>query len=186
MIDFEAKFHSALSYEAFIERYGTAEQRKRWSDVFEQFELSPDHKSVLGTFVREMNLLCLAGTWCGDCVLQCPLLETVARHCPAINLRFTDRDADDELAGELTICGGARVPTVVMLSEDFKECLRYGDRTLSRYRTMTSRQLGDACPTGLGTSDDELREMADDWLRELERVQLMLRLSPRLRERHGD
>jgi hypothetical protein len=33
---------------------------------------------------------------------------------------------------------------------------------------------------------DHLAEATIDWLREVERVQLMLRLSPRLRARHGD
>jgi hypothetical protein len=31
-----------------------------------------------------------------------------------------------------------------------------------------------------------MNAVVDDWLREFERVQLMLRLSPRLRQKHGD
>jgi hypothetical protein len=33
---------------------------------------------------------------------------------------------------------------------------------------------------------DELAATLQDWINELERVQLMLRLSPRLRQKHND
>jgi hypothetical protein len=186
MIDFQARFEAALSYEAFLNDYGTSEHQRRWADVYERFKLSEVHREVLDTFVREMNVLCMAGTWCGDCAIQCPIFEHFARACSKIRLRFIDRDADEALASELRICGGARVPTVVLLSEDFTECVRYGDRTLSRYRAMANEQLGLAGPGSPASPIDALTQIADEWLREFERVQLMLRLSPRLRERHAD
>jgi hypothetical protein len=34
--------------------------------------------------------------------------------------------------------------------------------------------------------DDALAAVAAEWLAEFERVQLILRLSPRLRQKHGD
>jgi len=33
-----------------------------------------------------------------------------------------------DVARELAICGGNRIPVVVFLSEDFFECGRYGER----------------------------------------------------------
>ena len=87
----------------------------------------------------------------------------------------------------LTLCAGRRVPVVVFLSEEFHECARYGDRTLAAYRTLAADQLGPACPTGIvGPSDNLLSAVVADWLREFERVSLMLRISPRLRLKHGD
>lgn len=186
MIDFASHFAGALEYGAFLERFGSPEHQDRWSSVFKQLHLTDKQRSLLASFNREMNVLCLAGAWCGDCVSQCPIFEHFAQACPRIHLRFADRDADAPVAAELRICGGGRVPVVVFLSGDFAECARYGDRTLSRYRTMAGELTGAACPTGLMTSGDALADAAEDWLREFERVQLMLRLSPRLRQRHGD
>ncbi len=185
MIDYKTTFESALAYDDFLARFGTEAHRRRWADMFGRFKLSSDQKKLLGGFVREMNLLCLTGAWCGDCVNQCPILEHFARACPKINLRFVDRDDAAEVAAALRICGGNRVPIVVFLSEDFAECGRYGDRTLSKYRQMAAELGGAACPTGLaGTSPAD--EAAGEWLNEIERIQLMLRVSPRLRERHRD
>jgi len=186
MIDWAEKFAGALEYGAFLERFGSPEHQDRWSAASTQFHLNEVQKRLLSGFTREMNVLCLAGAWCGDCVNQCPILERFARACPKIHLRFLDRDADPGIANELQLCGGRRVPVVVFLSEDFAECARYGDRTLSRYRTMAAGLTGAACPTGLLPSGEAMAETADDWLREFERVQLMLRMSPRLRQKHGD
>jgi hypothetical protein len=76
---------------------------------------------------------------------------------------------------------------VLFLSDHFHDCGQYGDRTLSKYRYMARTQLGPACPTGIGGQDqDLLAAVTQEWLNEFERIQLMLRLSPRLREKHGD
>lgn len=176
MMDWQSQFATALPYDDFLARHASAGDRKHWSDVFNQFQPSDQQGRVLASFVRQMNVLCLAGAWCGDCVTQCPLLEHLARLGPSIRLRFADRDANPILAAELRLCGGARVPVVVFLSEDYAECGRYGDRTLAQYR-----QMAGVCPGGISAHN-----IANDWLREFERIQLMLRLSPRLRQRHGN
>ena len=76
---------------------------------------------------------------------------------------------------------------LVFLSEDGHEAARYGERTLSTYRRLAAEQLGPACPTGLvPPTDDATRLATAEWLGEFERAQLILRLSPRLRQRHGD
>lgn len=185
MNDYESSFYTGSEYGAFLEKYGTTDHRRRWADVHAKVRLSDEQQRLLGGFVREMHVLCLAGAWCGDCVGQCPIFDHFARTTPKIDLRFVDRDADAELAGELRVCGGSRVPVVVFLSEDFAECGRYGDRTLSRYRAMAAELSGAACSTGI-VDAGALDAVTADWLREFERVQLMLRTSPRLRKKHGD
>jgi thiol-disulfide isomerase/thioredoxin len=142
---------------------------------------------LLQSFQRDMPVLCLAGAWCGDCVNQCPIFDHFAAATPKIQLRFFDRDAHPELAAELQVCGGARVPVVVFLSEDGFEVARYGDRTLSKYRQLIVDNSGPACPTGIvPPPQDLLSSVTQDWLNEFERVQWILRLSGRLRQKHGD
>ena len=87
----------------------------------------------------------------------------------------------------MRINAGTRVPTVIWCAEDFEFCALLGDRTLARYRAMAARQLGAACPLpGAPVAADEAAATVQGWIDEFERVQLMLRLSPRLRQLHGD
>ncbi|MBM4077470.1 MAG: thiol reductase thioredoxin, partial [Planctomycetes bacterium] len=129
----------------------------------------------------------VAGAWCGDCIQQCPIFEHFAQTTPRIKIHYFDRDDQGDLADHLSICGGRRVPSVLFLSEDFAPCGRAGDRTLSKYRDMASSLDGAACPTGLVAPTNSLQsDVIQDWLNEFECIQLMLRLSPRLRSKHGD
>lgn len=187
-MDFAAKFGEGLSYSDFLARHGSDEQQQRWADVHEQVSLSDAQIELLEGFAREMKVLVVAGAWCGDCVNQCPIFDRFAAASNGkIQLRFFDRDEHSDLADELSTCGGQRVPSVLFLSEDNFVCGRYGDRTLAKYRDMAATQLGAACPSGIGGADQTLLDaVIQEWLDEFERIQLMLRLSGRLRKIHND
>jgi len=187
MFDFAGKFEAGLSYHDFLKTHGTDEQRRRWADLHSRVKLTPAQRELIGAFQREMKVLCLTGAWCGDCVNQCPIFDHFAALNTRLDIRYFDRDTHPDLAAELKICGGARVPVMVFLSEDGFEVARYGDRTLSKYRKMAADQLGPSCPTGLVPPEAQLLEaVTQDWLDIFERAQLILRTSARLREKHGD
>lgn len=186
-MDWKRIFDKSLAYDAFLEKTGSPVHRDRWRAVYDQTRLSPEQRDLLAGFTRQMNVFCLAGAWCGDCVSQCPIFQRIAEVNPLINLRFLDRDEDVAIRTELAVNGGQRVPVVVFLSEDFYECSRYGDRTLSTYRRMAGMSLGAACPTGITPAGENVLDwVTAEWLAEFERIQLMLRLSARLRSKHGD
>ncbi|HWE39436.1 MAG TPA: thioredoxin family protein [Isosphaeraceae bacterium] len=186
-IDWSATFDQALPYGAFLDRYADTARRPRWDDSHRRVRLVPEQRTLLAGFTRRMPVLCLAGAWCGDCINQCPILDHFAAACPAIDLRFLDRDAREDVREALSINGGHRVPVVVFLSEDFQEVARFGDRTLAAYRKLAADRLGPSYPTGLVAPDDEpLGRVVAEWLDQFERVHLILRLSARLRQKHND
>jgi thiol-disulfide isomerase/thioredoxin len=181
------KFAAALPYDRYVQT-GTEEQQRRWRPVYEVARLTPAATELLKGFGRDMKVLVVSGIWCGDCVQQCPLLQRVADANPArIDLRLIDRDQHRDLADRVRINGGDRVPMAIFMAEDYEFCAAYGDRSLSRYRALARKQLGASCPIAIAPPDhDELAATLQDWLNEFERVQWMLRLSARLRQRHGD
>ncbi|HEY4328836.1 MAG TPA: thioredoxin family protein, partial [Phycisphaerae bacterium] len=276
--DFRTVFQRALPYSGYLQHYGTEENRARWGQVYDAVSMTQVQKDLLQSFRRRMNVLCLAGAWCGDCVNACPIYQRIAEACPLVTLRFVNRvrdfeaalkqeagpkpgTADDpadirssaigkilvkwgiltpervdkallaqeerkarglnvrigdvmtdmgyisaeqrdkalaaqsgygsigawdvEVAKELSICGGPRVPVLVYLSEDWFECERFGERTLATYRDKARKKLsnmeGATCPTGLMTPEtDVLAANVAEWLTHFERVQWMLLTSPRL------
>lgn len=186
-IDWKAWFEQALPYDDYLRVHANDMERDRWQAAYDRVRLTEEQQSLLQGFVRDMNVLVVAGTWCGDCVQQCPILRHFEQASDRINLRFLERDEVPELRDALKINGGARVPVAVFLSEDFFECARYGERVLAYYRQIAYNELGAPYAGNIASSGAELLARATtEWLNEFERVQLMLRLSPRLRERHGD
>lgn len=186
-MNWEQVWQAAHPYAAFLETHAEPRHRERWSRVYDQAGVTPEQQALLSSFSRQMYLLCLAGAWCGDCVLQGPILQRIAEASPVIELRFADRDVHADVQTELMLNRGRRIPVVVFLSEDFEECGRYGDRTISMYRRMAQERLGPSCPTGIvPPADAYVAAVTADWVTEVERVQLLLRLSSRLRQKHGD
>jgi hypothetical protein len=186
-MDWSNVFAEALPYTSFLDRYATAAQRGRWDAMHARIALTSEQEALLRGFTRRMPVLCLAGAWCGDCINQCPAFDHLARASTAIDLRFLDRDERPDVRDALAINGGHRVPVALFLSEDGFEVARHGERTLSIYRRLAVEQLGPACPTGIvAPPDDANALMTAEWLGEFERAQLILRLSPRLRQKHGD
>ena len=180
-------FETALRYERYVAT-GKPEQQAAWRKIYEQAHLTDAQRGLVRGFVRAMNVLVVSGVWCGDCVQQCPLLARIAEtNADRIDLRFVDRDEHADLAARVRINGGSRVPVVLLLAEDFEFVALSGDRTLARYRALAARQLGPSCPLpGAQVTTDELTATLQDWLDEFERVHLALRLSARLRQKHGD
>jgi thiol-disulfide isomerase/thioredoxin len=186
-MDWASFYQKALPYQDFLAHYGTEAHRERWRAVYDRIQLTNQQRALLDGFPRQLHLLCVAGTWCGDCVRDGPILQRIAEVGSKVGLRFLDRDEHPEIAKELSINGGLRIPMVVLLSEDYLECARYGERTLATYRKMAAERLGPACPTGIVPPGEEyLTTVTQEWLDEVERVQLLLRLSPRLRALHND
>jgi thiol-disulfide isomerase/thioredoxin len=184
---FSDQFASGLSYDRYLQT-GTEEQQRRWTQVYDAAHLTGPQKELIGGFVREMKILIFSGIWCGDCVQQCPLIYRIAEANPGkIDLRLVERLKENELVPELRINAGSRVPVVIFLSEDNEWCATAGDRTINRYRALALARLGPLCPTGIVAPEkDELDATLADWLTEVERVQLMLRLTPRLRKKYQD
>lgn len=185
MIAFD-KFRAGVPYAEFLATHGKPADRDRWDRARAAVHLTDEQQKLLASFTRETNLLVLAGAWCGDCAANCPIFDRFAEVAPVLKVRYLDRDVHADVQAELKINGGNRVPVVVFFSEDGQEVARYGERTLTAYRKMIAQIGGDTCSSGIVSANSFLADVTADWLREVERVQWILRLSPRLRTKHGD
>lgn len=183
---FRRHFEKGLRYDEYVAS-GQESHQRRWREMLERVQLPAAQRKLVGSLTRKINILVLSGTWCGDCVRQVPILKRIEEASTVVTLRIVDRDENPELRDELRLGGGARVPVAVFLTENFFECARYGDRPLATYRAMARTQLGPACPIGPAPLDEsELSGAVTEWVNEFERVQLMMRLAPHLREQHRD
>ncbi len=182
------KFQQAVAYESFI-TMGDPGHQPQWDQRYSQLELDDAQRSLVESFTRRMPILTLTGTWCGDCALQGAALQRIAEANPdCLNLRFLMRDESHaDLITKCQINAGFRVPVTWFLAEDFEPVAVFGDRTLSRYRSMARKALGDEqSNVHAPPPDDPVRTVLQEMLDEVERAHLILRTSPRLREKHGD
>lgn len=180
-------FELGLDYVSYLAAMQGA-RADRWRAMEARLPpLAPAARARLEIHPRRLNVLVYSGAWCGDCVRQGPMLAHLAAACADAPVSFVERDQSVELQEELRVMGALRVPVVVFLSEDFWEIGRCGDRMLTSYRAKAQREVGAACDTGLvPPPGQELAAEMGEWLDQFERMLLIARLSPPLRERHGD
>ena len=179
-------FGMALDFDSFI-NLGKPEEITQWRERAERTpELTTEQKTRLQNINRELNILVYAGTWCGDCSRQAPMLKKLAEVAGnKVNLKLIERETSKELQDELRVVGGLRVPIVVFLTEDFWEVGRFGERLLHIYRSKAAREIGRGLDEGV-LSHGALEKEMSEWTDIFERMLLMVRLSPPLRKRHGD
>ncbi len=186
-----SKHEAGLEYLDYVAT-GNAAQQEGWGRIHDQIELTDDQRRLLGDFVRPIQVIALSGVWCGDCVRQGPMVQKIAEAAGlsgggAVSLRWLDRDEHMDLQEKVKICGGNRVPVIIFAAEDFELVGYAGDKLLSRYRIAAEAALGANCPLpGAPVPKNELDAELQDWVDEFERVHLLLRLSGRLRQKHGD
>ncbi|MEM6392647.1 MAG: thioredoxin family protein [Planctomycetota bacterium] len=185
--DLEAKFNAGLTYDDYLAT-GNLDQQAGWKGIHERIVLSDACKAMLAGFVRDIHVLVVSGIWCGDCVRQGPMIQAIADATGGkAKVRWLDRDEHMDLQKQVAINAGHRVPVAIFAAEDFELVSWFGDKPLSRYRLMAQKALGANCPLpGAPVPQDELDAEVQDWLDEFERVHLLLRLSGRLRQKHGD
>ena len=183
------KFRAGVTYAEFVAGGEPEGHRPPWDDRYGLLALDPAQEALVKSFTRSMNVLCMTGTWCGDCALQGSAMARIAEANPdRIALRFLLRQEEHaDLIVKAPINAGFRVPVTWFMAEDFEPAAVFGDRTLSRYRAMARKQLPAEQANVLAPPpEDPVREVLHEVLEMFERVQLMLRLSPRLCEKHGD
>ena len=181
------KHEAGLAYDDYVAT-GKPDKQAAWQAVYEQVKLTEKQRELLAGFKREINVIAVSGTWCGDCVRQGPMLQRIAEASSGqVNLTWLDRDDHIDLQEKVKINGGNRVPVVIFCAEDYELVGWYGDKPLSRYRIAAKQALGANCPLpGAPVPQDELDAELQDWVDQFERVHLLLRLSGRLRQKHGD
>lgn len=180
------KFNEGLPYADFVVEAEAQGYRGPWDQRYGQLALDEEAQTLVRSFDRQLHMLCLTGMWCGDCALQGSAMARIAEASPLIKLRFLPRnETHAELIVKAQINGGFRVPVTWFLAEDFEPVAVFGDRTLSRYRSIALKQFGPDANVTAPAPADPVREVLREVLDLFERVELMLLLSPRLREKHG-
>ena len=74
----QAKFEQAISYNGFVKLGESEGHRPPWDQRYSQLALTDEQDRLVKSFSRTIHVLCMSGTWCGDCVVQGPMFARIA------------------------------------------------------------------------------------------------------------
>ena len=163
------------------------DQARRWLESEDRTPvLADEQKTRLRGYNRTIRILMEAALWCLDCARVAPYLKNIVEAIgEKAELRLIDRDASPGLRDELKVMGAPRIPRVVVLSEDWFEVDRLGDRSLSVYRSRMAREIGRGVNHGILSPAARQVECCE-WIDAVERALIILRTAPALRKRYND
>jgi hypothetical protein len=114
--------------------------RERTSQLFEEITLSPDDRRAFARAVAkhggQLRVVALAEDWCGDAVVNLPLVARLAAELTNIHLRLFVRSANPNLAQAYADGGITSIPVLSFFDADWSEVCRWAERSAAAHRQV--------------------------------------------------
>ncbi|MGH7579713.1 MAG: thioredoxin family protein [Gemmatimonadales bacterium] len=125
MTDFEALWHQAQPYAAFVA--ASEKHCGLWEGIYRIVRLPEWVYRAVPPGTRR-RLLVIAEDWCGDASSTIPILGRLADAVPGMELRVLRRDEHPALMDRYLTNGSRSIPIVIVLDESFRELGHWGPR----------------------------------------------------------
>ena len=104
------RFSAAFPLDHFLVKYGNAATGPGGSRLSTPSSSPTIRRNCSARSPREMNVIVLAGAWCGDCAQQCPIFDRFAEAAKVIKVRYLDNAEHADVQEVLSVNGGKRHP----------------------------------------------------------------------------
>ncbi|MCR9227470.1 MAG: thioredoxin family protein [Flavobacteriaceae bacterium] len=131
---------------------------KRMSRWEKTFKISEELRQKLKSYDRELVLLALTESWCGDAAASLPIIDKIAGASPNISLQVVLRDENLDLMDTFLTNGARSIPKVIMFDKVNKEIVgEWGPRP------SIATQMVEDCKKEHGKLTDEFKQELQLW-----------------------
>jgi hypothetical protein len=106
----------------------TALNYQRMKRLNKTISISEDAKKLLNNAQTKQTWLVITEAWCGDSAQAIPVLNKIAEHSTAIDLKLVYRDEQPELMDIFLTNGGKSIPKLIALSQENDVLFSWGPR----------------------------------------------------------
>ena len=145
--DRRAIFESGLDFTAWLNLAEAQPNEDRMRAIYDETTIDETTRSALAAIDREVNVIAIAESWCGDVVRHTPVLMRLAEVNPLIRVRFVAREQHPDFFVRFLTNGGEAIPKFVVCAANFNEVGSWGPMS-STPRLMIAK--GKACGDGGG------------------------------------
>lgn len=131
---------------------------KRMSRWEKTFKISEEVRQKLKSYDRELVLLTLTESWCGDAAASLPIIDKIAEASPNISLRVVLRDESLDLMDKFLTKGARSIPKVIVFDKTNNEIIgEWGPRP------SIATQMVEDCKRENGKLTDEFKQELQLW-----------------------
>jgi hypothetical protein len=132
--------------------------RERTEQLFGEIILSSDDRLAFAKTVANhggrLQVLAMAEDWCGDTVVNLPLIARLAAEVPGIDLRLFIRSASPDLKEAYAADGVTRIPVISFFDADWQEVARWVERSAAAQQRVDVWMAARPGAQALQRSDD--------------------------------
>ena len=138
----EDRFLSGFVWPGYVAQMRV--NRKRTSQLFEEITLSADDRQAFAQTVAkhggQLRIIALAEDWCGDAVVNLPLIARLAEEVTNMDLRLFVRSANPDLAQAYADGGITSIPILSFFDANWSEVGRWVERSAAAHRQVEAWQ----------------------------------------------
>lgn len=127
----QARWQTSLTLDEFVNGMQThqAEMRRRLREV----TLSPADRDHFARLDSPIHVLTMTEDWCGDSLMNLPILARIVEAAPGMELRIFDRAGSPDLNDYYTARNIKAIPVFTFLDADFDEIGTWVERSQAAY-----------------------------------------------------
>jgi hypothetical protein len=133
MMDSE-RLREGLSLESFLDGMTTNQELTR--QRLRRVELAPDDRSFFARFTSPLHALVITEDWCGDSVMNLPILARIAEAAPGMDLHIWLRAQSPQLNEHYQARGITQIPIFTLLDANWSEIGTWVERPLPAHEQI--------------------------------------------------
>lgn len=118
-------FEEAISLKEYMEGMDTHKENS--FAIYDQFNVPMDDEFIELLKEKSPHILCVSEDWCGDAMLNNPILRRVAE-AGNVDVRVVYRDQNLELMDRYLVNGGRSIPVYLVLNKEGEVIEKWGPR----------------------------------------------------------
>ena len=117
---FEELFLCGQNYETYVGT-GTREERQRIPKNYSRVDFDGDLEKRIAEISDRINFLCVGEMWCPDCQLNMTVIKKMCEVNPKFEMSVITMGRGQKFLSESLELEEVKIPTVVILDEDFNK-----------------------------------------------------------------
>ncbi len=118
-------FAEAISLKQYMDEMDTHKENSL--TIYDEFQVPQDDEFIALLKEKAPHILCITEDWCGDAMLNNPILRRVAE-AGNVDVRVVYRDQNSELMDRYLVNDGRSIPIYILLNKDGEVIGKWGPR----------------------------------------------------------
>lgn len=118
-LDLQAIYQSGKTWDQIVSESG--HHGDRMVAIYDTLCLSESDFAFLRGISRDVHILGISESWCGDCIRQLPIMARMCAVNPHLQLRIIDRDNHLDVMERYLFNGAQAIPVFVFFNKNFIE-----------------------------------------------------------------